>query len=489
MDPLVNSVQLYMAPGTCARVPTICLEEAGQDFESVVVRFMKGEHKSPDYKKLNPKGKVPTLVIDGQVLTENVAIIIYLNERFPDAKLLPATTDSISRARQLADLSFCSATLHPIVTRIRMPNFFAAKDAAQSVWEKGCEAMTEFFRLIDDRLTGQDWWYGDQWSAMDAYLYWVFWRVEGADFDVTPYPSFKAHAARMEERPAVQRALQRESEATETLKNEGLLFTPPTRHKPIKSSTDDKRKRPPPRTLEVLSKRFLTPHMIRVTLGGPGLEGFPEDSGGGYVKLRLAEPDSDDGKPLVRTYTVRHHDAATGTLDVDFVVHDTDGPAVNWAQNCKPGDTIKVGGPGPKKPLDPDADWYLMVGDMSALPAISANVERMASDAKGYALLEVICEEDIQELDFPRDVQVEWIVNSEPERENTVLLDRVKALDWLPGNPYVWVAGEFSQSLAIRSLMKSSRSVDRKSMYASSYWQIGQTEDGHKISKREVASE
>jgi glutathione S-transferase len=210
-------------------VPSICLEQAGQDFESVLIRFMKGEHKSPEYKKLNPKGKVPTLVIDGRALTENVAIISYLNERFPDARLMPEASDSLARARQIADLSFCSATLHPIVTRIRMPHFFAGEDAVQSIWERGCDAMTEFFGLIESRLVDQDWWYGDQWSAMDAYLYWVFWRVEGADFDVTPFPQFKDHANRMEERPAVQRALKRENAAEAQLEAEGVNFKPPPR--------------------------------------------------------------------------------------------------------------------------------------------------------------------------------------------------------------------------------------------------------------------
>lgn len=225
----MSEIQLYMAPGTCARVPAICLEEAGQDFESVVVRFMRGEHKSADYKKLNPKGKVPTLVIDGEVLTENVAIVSYLGERFPDAKLMPEAFDTLARARQIADLSFCSATLHPIVTRIRMPQFFADEGATLSVWEKGCSAMTEFFGLIEKRLADQAWWYGDQWSAMDAYLYWVFWRVEGADFDITPYPRFKDHSDRMEDRPAVQRALAREKAAEIQLESEGLNFKPPPR--------------------------------------------------------------------------------------------------------------------------------------------------------------------------------------------------------------------------------------------------------------------
>ena len=247
------------------------------------------------------------------------------------------------------------------------------------------------------------------------------------------------------------------------------------------------RKRTPPRTLEVQRKKLITPHMLRVTLGGPGLDGFPTDSDGGYIKLRLAEPDGEAGKPLIRTYTVRHYDAEARELDVDFVIHDSDGPAANWATACEPGDKIKVGGPGPKKLLDFNADWFLLAGDMSALPAISANIERMGPDAKGYALLEIIDVADQQPLETPPDLKVEWIVNSDPEVENSVLFDRVKALEWLPGRPYVWVAGEFSQSLSIRALMKSERNVTREQMYVSSYWQIGKNEDGHRISKQAVA--
>lgn len=223
----MSKIQLYMAPGTCARVPCIALEEAREDFEIVVLRFMKGEHKSPEFRKLNPKGKVPTLVIDGEPLTENVAILTYLNQRYPDAQLLPDTKDDLDRLRQLADLCFCSATLHPIVTRIRMPHFFATEEAARVVWEKAGNAMNEYFGLINHRLADQSWWYGDNWSVMDAYLYWVFWRCEGADYDVNLFPHFKDHAKRMEARPAVQRALEREAAAQSQLEAEGLAFKPP----------------------------------------------------------------------------------------------------------------------------------------------------------------------------------------------------------------------------------------------------------------------
>ncbi len=223
----MTDIKLYMAPGTCGRVPCIALEETGETFETVLIRFMRGEHKSPEFKKINPKGKVPTLVVDGEPLTENVAILTYLNERYPDARLLPKPKDDLGRVRQLADLSFCSATLHPIVTRIRMPHFFAGEDAARTVWEKASQAMNEYFGLIDERLTSQPWWYGDEWSVVDAYLYWIFWRCQGASYDVEPFANFQGHAERMEARPSVQRALAREAEAQAQLESEGLVFKPP----------------------------------------------------------------------------------------------------------------------------------------------------------------------------------------------------------------------------------------------------------------------
>jgi len=223
----VSDIILHMAPGTCARVPCIVLEQACADFQTRVIRFMTGEHKAPPYRQINPKGKVPALEIDGSVLTENVAIITYLAGRFPEAGLMPVAADAIAGARHLADLSYCAATLHPIVTRIRLPAFFGTEDAARAIWEKGCEAMDEHFNLIESRLVAGPWWYGEHWSAMDAYLYWIFWRVEGAGYDVGRFPVFCEHKARSETRPAVQRALAREAEMEVVLDKEGLLFRPP----------------------------------------------------------------------------------------------------------------------------------------------------------------------------------------------------------------------------------------------------------------------
>lgn len=222
----MTDITLYFAPGSCSRVPLIALLETGVVFETALVRFMKGEHKSPAYKSLNPKGKVPLLVIDGEALSENVAILSHLNHLFPAAGLLPPTSSPIEAARQAADLCFCSATLHPLVTRIRIPGLFAAPEAARSVWENACDAMREHFQLIDDRLAGGGWWYGNDWSIIDAYLNWVFWRVEGADFPVADYPYFADHSKRIQKRPAYQQAMAREAEANATLEAEGLVFKP-----------------------------------------------------------------------------------------------------------------------------------------------------------------------------------------------------------------------------------------------------------------------
>jgi glutathione S-transferase len=221
----MSDITLYMAPGTCARVTAICLFELGLKFDTEVVRFMKGQHKSPEYKALNPLGKVPALLIDDQVLTENVAILRFLNARY--GQIFPEANNDFEEAQQLEDLCFCSSTLHPIVTRIRIPQMFSEAEHAATIKANACAQMDEFFSVINARLEHQDWWYGEQWSAMDAYIFWVYWRVEGADYDVSRFPHFVAHAQRMNERASVEQAIDIENSAIALLESEGLNWTPP----------------------------------------------------------------------------------------------------------------------------------------------------------------------------------------------------------------------------------------------------------------------
>ncbi|NHN39960.1 glutathione S-transferase family protein [Pseudomaricurvus alcaniphilus] len=220
---------MFTTPGTCGRVSSIALEELGLNYESRLVRINAGTHKSPEFKHINPKGKVPALVHHQESLTENVAIISFLNDVY--GGLLPPANTPMDRARHIADLCFCSATLHPLVTRIRMPMFFAGMEQASAIKTIAAQAMDEYFQLVEDRLQNQAWWYGAQWSAMDAYLYWVFWRVEGAGYHVERFPAFVRHARNLEARPATQRAIARENEAIKVLESEGVKIVHP--HIPI----------------------------------------------------------------------------------------------------------------------------------------------------------------------------------------------------------------------------------------------------------------
>ena len=224
---------LYFAPDSCARVPLIALEEIGRPYSLEVVAFMKGQHKSPEYLALNPKGKVPMLVVDGVPLTENVAILTWLAERFPEAGLLPESEDGFARAGVLSDLAYCASGLHPIVTRLRIPQFFCdTPDGSRRVFEMAEVAMRPNFVLIDRRLAGNRWWYGDRWSIVDAYINWVWFRVTGTQFDGSAYPNLGRHDADMKQRPAVKRALAISRDVAEGLAAQGLAvkFIEPGRH-------------------------------------------------------------------------------------------------------------------------------------------------------------------------------------------------------------------------------------------------------------------
>lgn len=239
-------------------------------------------------------------------------------------------------------------------------------------------------------------------------------------------------------------------------------------------------RRPPPRTFTVLDKTEITPNMLRVTLGGEGMADFPVDQESAYVKLRFAQAHSE--RPLLRTYTIRSQRA--DSLDIDFVRHGDGGPAARWAEDVAPGETIDIGGPGPKKLVDPAADWVLLIGDMTALPAISANLEILPHDARGFAIIEVPHADDIQALDAPADVDIRWVINPQPGQDSAPLYDAVADLDWPDGMPSVWCACEFAGMRRLRTHLRTERGVPREALYVSSYWQSGSNEETHKQTKR-----
>jgi len=224
----MTDLKLFVAPNTCARVPTIALEQIGVPFETSLVRTAANQQNSPEFLKVNPKGKVPALLIDGDSLTENVAILSWLNAEYPEANLLPKTSDPLEKLNQTADIAFFSGTVHPTVTRIAMPIKFIpdAKRSFETVRPKGEEDMRKIMEMINARLENGTWWYGEEWSVVDGYLYWVWGRITGVGFDGSDFLNLRRHFDLSNDRPAVQRAMAREAVNVETLKAEGLYMAP-----------------------------------------------------------------------------------------------------------------------------------------------------------------------------------------------------------------------------------------------------------------------
>ncbi len=210
-------IVVHQFPGACSRVTMTALEEVGLAFEDRCVNIRNAAQKTPEYLAMNPKGKIPTVVVDGTVMTENAAIVAFFDALHPQARLLPRTGDPLADAQGLIDLVWVSSTIHPIVRQVRMPMKLTTGDTA-GVKADGVAKMTEECSKLEARI-GDGWWYGDQWSILDTYLYWAYSTAEKGGFDLIAFPGLVAHAKRVRARPSFQRALARELAAA---KREGI---------------------------------------------------------------------------------------------------------------------------------------------------------------------------------------------------------------------------------------------------------------------------
>lgn len=230
--------------------------------------------------------------------------------------------------------------------------------------------------------------------------------------------------------------------------------------------------------------------MRRVTLQGNDLDSFPEDAEGAYFKLVF--PGDDPERPVLRTYTIAKHRRAKQEIDVDFMLHgSTDGVhsgvASSWASTAQVGDSMSIFGPGPATFINTDARWFLLCADMTALPALLANLARLPKDAKGYLVIEILDEADKQAIDLPGSMEVIWIVNPVPGSDESPLYEAIKDITWLDGQVAIWAACEFKTMKKIRLHFKQVKNIPKSHLYVSSYWKMGLQEEEHKITKREDA--
>jgi len=199
----------YFSPGACSMASHIGLEEIGAPYEKRPTLLAKGEHKTEAYLKINPRGKVPALDVDGQVLTENTAILTYLAKRFPEKKLLPG--DPLEEARCISLMTWFSNSVHPPYTHYIRPERFADGEAAQAaVKEMAKKTFMAQCGEIDSTLAGRQWIMGGQHTVADGYaLVFYGWGVR-AKFPMQELKSYSAWKDRMLQRPAVRKVLETE---------------------------------------------------------------------------------------------------------------------------------------------------------------------------------------------------------------------------------------------------------------------------------------
>jgi glutathione S-transferase len=207
------SLKLYFAPGASSLAPLVALEEAGADYEGERLLLTDSQQRRPDFLAINPRGRVPVLIADGQVITENVAILTTIAHRFPAADLLPFESAALlARAYEL--IGWFASGVHVAFAEVFRPERFTDDEAAKVALKTGGRrnvllAFEEIEAILQSAPSG--WLVGERFTAVDPYAL-VFWRWAGRlGIETADYPAFTAHAIRLLDRPSVRRAIARET--------------------------------------------------------------------------------------------------------------------------------------------------------------------------------------------------------------------------------------------------------------------------------------
>jgi glutathione S-transferase len=204
-------LKLYYAPGTCALASHIALEEAGANYEAIRLNFKNDDQKKPDYLKINPKARVPALVTDRGVLTETPALLIYIAQSFPAAKLAPLD-DPFALAKVQAFNSYLCSTVH-VAHAHRMRGARWTDDAAamETMKKKVPQSVGECFALIEREMFEGPWVMGAIYTVCDGYLFTLTQWLGGDGVDLNKTPKIAEHFRRVGERPAVRKAIEDET--------------------------------------------------------------------------------------------------------------------------------------------------------------------------------------------------------------------------------------------------------------------------------------
>ena len=199
--------QLYYAPRSCSMAAHIALEISGAPYESVKLDFRSNEQKKGDYLTINPKGRVPALVCEQGVITENPAILLFLAQQFPDASLAPLK-DPFKLAQINAFNAYLSSTVHPAHAHgVRGYRWADAEVAIAEMKRKMPEVMTECFGMIESEMFKGPWVMGEAFSISDIYLFTIAQWLEADGVDTSLFPKVMSHRLKMRDMDVVKKVL------------------------------------------------------------------------------------------------------------------------------------------------------------------------------------------------------------------------------------------------------------------------------------------
>jgi glutathione S-transferase len=200
-------MKLYFAKGTCALASHIALEEAGAEYSTVRINFAASEQQSPEYLAINPKGRVPTLVTDRGTLTETPAMLAFIAQSFPKARLAPLD-DPFGFAEVQAFNSYLCSTVHVAhAHRMRGARWADDPGAIEAMKRKVPQTVAACFDMIESKMFQGPWVMGETYTICDPYLFTIAQWLEGDSVDPSKFPKVKAHRDRMSERAAVRKAV------------------------------------------------------------------------------------------------------------------------------------------------------------------------------------------------------------------------------------------------------------------------------------------
>ena len=200
-------LKLFYAPHTCALASHIALEEAGADYEIMRIDFRSNEQRKPEYLAVNPKGRVPALVMERGILTETPAILAFVAQSFPKARLAPLE-DPFAFASVQAFNSYLCSTVHVAHGhRMRGHRWVDDPAAIKEMQRKVPQTVGECFALIEREMLVGPWVMGTAYTICDPYLFTLAQWLDGDGVDIARFPKVRDHHQRMAERPAVRKAI------------------------------------------------------------------------------------------------------------------------------------------------------------------------------------------------------------------------------------------------------------------------------------------